>query len=61
VLIVTGFALKGQPECVDVQLAAARRIGRDDRHGGEELDVHQTSSVRVCVAGHRSGLGGSGD
>jgi len=43
-LIVAALALERQPQGVHVQLAAGARIGRDQRHSREELDVHATSS-----------------
>src|SRR5450755_447334 len=46
--VVAAVALERQPKRLDVQLAAGGRIGRDHRHGREELYVHATSSFGVC-------------
>src|ERR1019366_5703400 len=49
VVIVAAVALERQPKRLDVQLAAGGRIGRDHRHGREELYVHATSSFGLCL------------
>jgi hypothetical protein len=49
VLIVASPAIKRQSEFIDVKSAAVGWIGRDDRQGRDELDVHVLSLFRVAL------------
>src|SRR5207245_1047403 len=57
VVIVAALTFQRRPKRVDVELATGGRIGRDHRHGREELDVHATprsrcarSTIQACSA-----------
>ena len=47
IVLVAFVPLERQPESVDEELAALRRVGSDDRDAGNEQDLHLVPPLRL--------------